>query len=162
MAEVPGSTLTPSQLALATAFYIRGAPEQLDWVPPAPVLSTRLSFTPESSTPPAFGPDMRISASANVSFVYLSGAPTPDLLLAEMRSRSLSLLKAGLGAGQRQPVVIQREVNYPVHAAVVDIGIGPELRAERRTRHPRDDLALKGQEMTGTPVGSRRSRSTNP
>ncbi|GIS91004.1 MAG: hypothetical protein CM1200mP20_10450 [Pseudomonadota bacterium] len=121
MAEVPGSTLTPSQLALATAFYIREAPEQLDWVPPAPILSTRLSFTPESSTPPAFGPDMRISASANVSFVYLSGAPTPDLLLAEMRSRSLSLLKAGLGAGQRQPVVIQREVNYPVHAAVVDM-----------------------------------------
>ena len=121
MAEVPGSTLTPSQLALATAFYIREAPEQLDWVPPALVLSTRLSFTPESSTPPAFGPDMRISASANVSFVYLSGAPTPDLLLAEMRSRSLSLLKAGLGAGQRQPVVIQREVNYPVHAAVVDM-----------------------------------------
>ena len=116
MAEVPGSTLTPSQLALATAFYIREAPEQLDWVPPAAALSTRLSFTPESSTPPAFGPDMRISASANVSFVHLSGAPTPDLLLAEMRSRSLSLLKAGLAAGQRQPVVSTSE--QTVHRSI--------------------------------------------
>ncbi len=121
MADVPDSKLTPSQLTLATAYYLREAPEKLDWIAPAPALSTRLSFAAESSTPLAFGADMRIPASANVSFARLSGAPTPDLLLSEMRSRSLSMLRADLAAGERQPVVIQREINYPVHAAVVDM-----------------------------------------
>ena len=29
--------------------------------------------------------------------------------------------RAGLAAGERQPVVIQREINYPVHTSVIDM-----------------------------------------
>ena len=122
MATMPGPKQpTPAQLELAQRYYALEAPLQLRRLKPAkgsgPKAFLREGFTPQrkeflSSQAPAV---------SNLRFVSLSDTKKQDLLICELRSRSLFLLPAWAKGKSRQIRGLARELGHPAHVELADL-----------------------------------------
>lgn len=122
MATMPGPKQpTPAQLELAQRYYALEAPTRLRRLKPAkgtgPRAFLREGFTPQrkeflSSQAPAV---------SNLRFVSLSDKKKQDLLICELRSRSLFLLPAWAEGKSRQIRGLARELGHPAHVELADL-----------------------------------------
>ncbi len=124
MAAMPGpkgaTPLTAEELALATAYYVRRAPEALPTTPAAPP-ETRLKLRVEGFTPKSQAFAGRAPATANVAFVHLSDRRRADLLVAELRSSALFLLPAWAPPEQRAMRHLAKDLTQPAHVELGDV-----------------------------------------
>ncbi len=124
MVGLPGppgvAPVDPEEVALATAYYTRRAPEALEQVAPAEP-ETRLRFRVEHFTPAHAAFAERIPAVSNVAFVHLSDPRRADLLVCDMRSSALFLLPAWAPPEHRQLRHLAQDLAYPAHVELTDV-----------------------------------------
>ncbi len=124
MVTLPGppdaKKLTKEEVGLALAYYDRRAPEELAKLEQAPEEPGRIRFRREEFTTPQLE-STRIPATANVRFLPLTDKLHRDLLVADMRSKSLTLLKPWDYDNPRTLEIFAAGMNYPCHTQLVDL-----------------------------------------
>ena len=121
MATMPGPAAAPTadDVAAALRWYEALAPDALPGRPQAAAISTALRFRVEHFTPK--GIDRKIPATSHVRFEPMNAPPRLDLVVSEMRSRSLHLLEPWRKEGERRLLFLSRDLGYPAGVARADV-----------------------------------------
>ena len=123
MADMPGPKQpSADELALALRYYALEAPEALAALPQAKELGGPVAFRIEHFTPQRKEfLSSRAPAVSNLRFVSLSDVKRQDLLICELRSRSLFLLPAWAEGKARAVRGLARDLAYPAHVEMADV-----------------------------------------
>ncbi len=117
----PGG-VTAEDLDVARAHYARLAPATLGPLARARPRESGPAFKVEHFTPRELT-GARLPAVTNVNFVNLSHPRSYDLLVSEMRTRSLMNLTPWTHPEDRELRPLLGDLNYPVHTELIDVNL---------------------------------------
>lgn len=112
--------LTADDGRLALAYYERHAPEVLAFQPQAPAPAASPRFRVEHFTPRGLEKE-RVPAVSHVTAVHLSDPDRWDLLVSEMRTSSVTLLRPWADPARRELQLVRNRLNYPAFTQLVDV-----------------------------------------